>query len=312
MIKPKYDILWKGMIEEVMADLLLFIDPGIEKEVDLKRGFEFLDKELAALYPQPGKPSRTRVVDKLVKVFLRDGKERNILLHVEVQGSHDGEFARRMFEYFIRLFSKHGRPVAAIAVLTGKDGKRIPAVYEDRCLWMYARYEFKTLCITDYPDEILKASKNPFAAVMLVAKEALLRVKGTEEDRDLILLEEKTQMAMLLKEKMAAFGEEKTNAILAFLNNYVLFKNPEINLIFMQRTDEIFEKENTMGIIEQLAEIKGQEGLKKGKEIGLEEGLEKTVRLFLSNTEFSPEKIAELVGVPLALVEKIQQELRKK
>ncbi len=84
----------------------------------------------------------------------------------------------------------------------------------------------------------------------------------------------------------------------------------------MARTDEIFEKENTMGIIEQLAEIKGQEGLKKGKEIGLEEGLEKglkkAVRLFLSNTEFSPEKIAELVGVPLALVEKIKQELRKK
>ncbi len=49
-MKPKYDILWKGMIEEVMEDLLLFVEPGIEKDLDLRRGFVYLDKELAELY----------------------------------------------------------------------------------------------------------------------------------------------------------------------------------------------------------------------------------------------------------------------
>jgi hypothetical protein len=76
----------------------------------------------------------------LIKVYLRDGAERWMLLHVEVQGSNDKDFAGRMFEYFIRVFSKHGHPVAEIAVLTGKDGKKMPAAYEDRCLWMRARY----------------------------------------------------------------------------------------------------------------------------------------------------------------------------
>jgi hypothetical protein len=303
-MKPKYDMLWKGMIEEVMADLLLFVDPEIGKQLDLNRGFEFLDKELAALYPQPEKPSSTRVVDKLVKVFMRDGQERFVLLHIEVQGSHDAQFTRRMFEYYIRLFNKHGQPVAAIALLTGKDGKRMPAVYEDRCLWMYARYEFKTLCITDFSDEVLKANDNPFAAVLLVAKEALLRVKGEEMQRDLVLLEEKTRIARLLKEKMVVFGKQKTEAILAFLNNYVVFKNSNINLIFMQRTDDIFQKENTMGIIEQLAEIKRHEAVEEGKA--------ESVRLFLANTEFSPDKIAELVKVPVALVKKIKKELNGK
>ena len=51
--KPKYDILWKGMIENVMEDLLLFVDPDIGKELDLERGFEYLDKELAEIYPDP-------------------------------------------------------------------------------------------------------------------------------------------------------------------------------------------------------------------------------------------------------------------
>jgi len=59
-----------------------------------------------------------------------------------------------------------------------------------------------------------------------------------------------------------------------------------------------------MGIIEQLAEIKRQEAL--------EEGNVKTVRLFLANTEFSPAKIAELVGVPISFVERLMKEKKAK
>jgi predicted transposase/invertase (TIGR01784 family) len=306
--KPKYDILWKGMIENVMEDLLLFIDPDIGKELDLGRGFEFLDKELAEMYPEPEKPSNTRIVDKLVKVFLRDGSERWMLLHVEVQGNNDKNFARRMFEYFIRLASKYGHPVAAIAVLTGKVCKEMPTVYEDRCLWMRARYEYKTLCITDYPDEMLKASTNPFAAVIMVAKEGLLKTKGTDEEKDNLLLEQKLLMVRLLKEKMVAFGKKKTEAILSFLNNYVVFKKSETKRKFMTKTDEIFEKKNTMGVIEQWAEIKHQEGREEGRE----EEKQEFVRSLLAKTEFSPEKIAELVGVPIAFVKKIKKSLSAK
>jgi hypothetical protein len=69
----------------------------------------------------------------------------------------------------------------------------------------------------------------------------------------------------------------------------------------MQRTDKIFQKENTMGIIEQLAEIRHQEGI--------EEGLEKAIRSLLTKHEFSIQKIAELLDVPLSLVEKVKKEL---
>jgi len=300
------------MLEEIMADLLLFVDPEIGKELDLERGFEFLDKELAAMYPEPEKPANTRVVDKLVKAFLRDGTEGWMLLHLEVQGKNDKDFARRMFEYYIRVFSKHGRPVAAIAVLTGKNGDKMPAAYEDRCLWMRARYEYKTLCIIDYADEMLKASTNPFATVMLVAKEALLQFKGTDEDRDNFLLDQKLQIVRLLKERMAIFGEKKTRAILTFLNNYVVFKNPKTNRNFIQQTDQILGKTNTMGIIEQLAEIKHQEGIEKGHRKGVKEGLEKAVRGLLAKTKMPASEIAESVGVPIALVKKVKKEMNGK
>jgi hypothetical protein len=311
-MKPKYDMLWKGMVEEIMADLLVFVDPEIGKELDLERGFEYLDKELAEMYPEPEKPGNNRVVDKLVKVFLRNGSERWMLLHLEIQGKNDKDFARRMFEYFIRVFGKHGRPVAAIAVLTGRTGDKMPAAYEDRCLWMRARYEYKTLCVTDYADEMLKASTNPFATVILVAKEALLQFKGTDEDRDNFLLDQKLQIVRLLKERMVVFGEKKAAAILTFLNNYVVFKNPKTNRNFVKQTDQILGKTNTMGIIEQLAEIKHQEGIEKGHRKGVKEGLEKAVRGLLTSSKFSPTKIAELLGVPVTLVKKVKKEMHGK
>jgi hypothetical protein len=83
--------------------------------------------------------------------------------------------------------------------------------------------------IGDYPDEVLRASTNPFAAVMMVTKEGLLKVKGTDEERDNVLFEQKMLMVGLLKEKLVIFGERKTRAIIAFLNNYVVFKKPENN-----------------------------------------------------------------------------------
>ena len=307
-MKPKYDILWKGMIEEVIEDLLLFVEPEIGKELDLGRGFQFMDKELAEMYPEPTKPANTKVVDKLVKVFLRDGAERHILIHLEVQGKKEKAFARRMFEYYIRIFSKHDCPVAAIAIFTGRSGNKMPGCYEDRCLWMRTRYEYKTVSITDYSDEVLRASTNPFAAVMMVTKEGLLKLKGTDEERDNLLFEQKMLMVRLLKEKLAIFGERKTRAIIAFLNNYVVFRKPENNYKFVEQTDEIIGKKDTMGIFEQLAEIRHQEG----REEGVEETKVEIVRSLLTKTEFSLGKIADIAGVSVYFVKKIRKELNAK
>ena len=310
------------MLEEVFEDLLRFVDPKIGKELDLKRGVEFLDKELAEMYPEPEKKSSTRVVDKLVKVYLRDGSEKWMLLHVEVQGRNENGFAERMHRYYYRLLDRYGRDVAALAILTGRDGKNVPDKYERRTFWGRVLYEYKTLCITDYTEDELVASDNPFAVVMLVAKEALMKLKGSDEEIDAALLEHKLMIVNLLHGK-GLFSEHKINAIMIFLENYVRFKKPETNRIFRKRVDQKTGKKNTMGIIEQLTEIKAEEALEKGRKEGRKEGREETkekvriaqersVKAFLNNTEFSMSKIAELVGVPVSFVKKVKESLRPK
>src|ERR1700733_6128313 len=102
---------------------------------------------------------------------------------------------------------------------------------------------------------------------------------------------------------MAVFGEEKTHAIHAFLKNYVVFKKTETNRKFMKKRDQILGKNNTMDIFDQIVEINVQEGLEEG----MQKGLEKAVRKLVANTKFSPETIAELLEVPVSLVEKIKE-----
>ena len=98
------DILWKGVLEWVFEDLLRFVFPEADRVFDIQKGFGFLDKELAEMYPEPEKKTNVRVVDKLVKAFRKDGKEEWVLIHIEIQDQTKVKerplFPERMFRYF--------------------------------------------------------------------------------------------------------------------------------------------------------------------------------------------------------------------
>jgi hypothetical protein len=76
----------------------------------------------------------------------------------------------------------------------------------------------------------------------------------------------------------------------------------------MEEVDKRTGKTNTMGILEQLVDIKSKEAREEGRA----EALEEAVKAFLSNTEFSVEKIASLVKVSVPFVEKVKENLVKK
>ncbi|MDQ7064316.1 MAG: transposase, partial [candidate division KSB1 bacterium] len=74
------DSAWKDVLEGLFPHFLEFFFPEIYQDVDFNRGFEFLDKELRQIL----KRSETgkRIVDKLVKIFLKNGSEKWLLLHI--------------------------------------------------------------------------------------------------------------------------------------------------------------------------------------------------------------------------------------
>jgi len=299
------DILWKGMLEEVFDDLLRFVFPRAESIFDLERGFDFLDKELGVMNPNPGRKSATKFVDKLAKVFLRDGTEEWVLCHVEVQGANDKEFAKRMFKYYARIFDRHDRPLTAIAIFTGKDGKKLPGMYVRKYEGAELIYKYNTLCILDYEDRSLAENPNPFALVILAAKKALLSGKNLDE----VLLKEKLEIAKLLKKR--GYSETKTNMILSFLHNYVRFEKTETNCIFEEEIDRLTGKSNTMGLIEQIRQMKLDEARAEARKEAAGERNRIFVTNLLNSTSFSLKKIAQLAGVSESFVNRVKASLKK-
>ena len=73
------DLLWKTILETLFEDFLAFFLPDLYPQVDLTKGYTFLDKEFQKLFPSSKKGQR--YVDKLVKIYLQDGRSQWILVH---------------------------------------------------------------------------------------------------------------------------------------------------------------------------------------------------------------------------------------
>jgi hypothetical protein len=140
----------------------------------------------------------------------------------------------------------------------------------------------------DYSEEKLERSNNPFAQVMVAAKVRLLEGKIPEED----LLEIKLLAATKLQEK--GFDRVKIRAIFNFLKNYVLFEKPEMNRKF----DKLFKQTDKYNVMNTVEYIRME--AKEEKSIAVAKNL-------IATTEFSDERIASIVGVPVALVKDIHQ-----
>lgn len=97
----------------------------------------------------------------------------------------------------------------------------------------------------------------------------------------------------------------KIRAIFNFLENYVLFEDPEMNRIFREQIKP-YDKNNVMSV----DEFVKQTGIEKGIEIGRENSSRLFVENLLKESSFPVEKIASLANVTVDFVNKIKNELK--
>ena len=89
-----FDSPWKEALDLYFRAFLLMFFPEIHDAIDWSRPVEMLDKEFQQLVPRAAQGRRT--VDKLVKVWRKNGRAVWVLIHVEVQAQKDRAFGRRM------------------------------------------------------------------------------------------------------------------------------------------------------------------------------------------------------------------------
>jgi len=261
----KQDSSWRKILDKLLPEFLAFFFREIHQAIDFKKGFEFRDKELQKILPQDDDTGQ-RVVDKLVKVFLRDGSEKWLLIHIEIQGYREVDFAKRVYNCNYRISDRFGEKVISVVLLTDDDPKFRENVYEISQWGFQLYFKFPVVKLLDYRDkwEELERDPNPFA----MATKAFLKTvetQGNDQER----YQWKKQFLLELYRK--GMSREMILALYEFIG--VIMALPQVKDEALYDEIEQTTEEKQMSVLAVAERV----GIKKGMEQGMEQGIRETI-----------------------------------
>lgn len=256
--RTDYDSPWKEIIESYFPQFLEFFFPLAYREIDWVQPYEFLDTELQQL--EPDAEIGKRLVDKVAKVWLLGGEEAWVLVHVEVQGQYEREFAQRMYTYNYRLFDRHKQRVISLAVLADEERNWRPASYGYELGGCRVSLEFPTVKLLDYEDdwENLEQSTNPFGIIVM----AHLKTKATHRNP-----ESRLNWKLSLVRRLYERGYSRQDILELFRFIDWLMVLPEELKLSFKEIAKSYEEVGRMRFVSYLEELAIEEGiLRKGRE----------------------------------------------
>lgn len=240
------DELWKAALETFFKDFLeLFFEDCVDL-IDFEKPFEFLDKELSRIIPKS--ESKNRRVDKLVKVFFKDGTDQWFLIHIEIQGQHEKNFAERMFHYFYRIKDKYNRQVTAFALFT-YPRQSYPRAYEYEFMGTKLRYEYRSFSILELAKKE-RSPKNIFGYLIEIACAEKLSKNEKILQKDLL------DIIRRLDKNDISIANFKF--LLHFVEGYIKWQKGNFFSIFEKEIDLIIKPSKSMGL-QELFELKATE-----------------------------------------------------
>jgi hypothetical protein len=287
-MKINRDALWKGIIEDLFEDFLHYFFPEYIDEIAFEKGYEFLDKELQMIYPEANTENKQRQADLLVKVFLKNGVEKWLLIHIEVQGYQDETFPFRMYVYNYRSFDRFGKKVTALAILTDDNANFRPNFYEDTTWGTTIRYDYQMFKLLDYKVSYFDESPNPFASVLQVAR-AYIQNKRFKSDND--LLELKVQLFRIMLSK--GHDKKTIRAITNFIKHYVSFKKNDFYNKFEEQFHIITKTNKSMGLLELVETMAKKESFEQGAQEERTKMIRKVARKML----FKENSIEDIIDI---------------
>ena len=261
-----YDSPWKEAVESYFPEFIEFYFPDASQQIDWARGHVFLDQELRAVVQDAelGK----RFVDKLAKVALRDGSERWVYVHLEVQGNAQAEFAERMFVYNYRLYDRYRQPVASLAVLADTTANWRPNHFGFAVLGCEHELRFPAVKLLDYAaqQDLLYSNPNPFALVTL----AHLLTQATRQDMN-ARFAAKWKLVQLLYQR--GWGKQQVIDLFSVLD--WMMRLPEQLKRSLWHNIEVLEEQEKMRYVTSVEQIGIEKGLLLGRLEGEQSGIAK-------------------------------------
>ncbi|HIK51153.1 MAG TPA: cytosolic protein [Oscillatoriales cyanobacterium M59_W2019_021] len=292
----EYDTPWKDAIEQYFPDFIAFFFPDANEQIDWSCGYEFLDRELQQIV-RDAELGR-RLVDRLVRIYLIDGEEVWVLVHIEVQSQEEDDFAERMFVYHYRIYDRYQRRIASLAVLGDDRPNWRPDEFGYELFGCQIRFQFPIVKLLDYQPQwsVLDDSFNPFATVVM----AHLTAKETTRDRSA-----RKAWKLALTRRLYEKGYQRQDVINLFrFIDWMMTLPAELEREFWQ---EIIQEEEArrMPYLTTIERIALEEGREEGLVEGRLETLLMAIKLFLrfkfgtAGSEYFAEEFSEIQNVEL-------------
>jgi hypothetical protein len=258
------DSVWKEAVETYFEEFINFFFKDIAEDIDFDKGYEFLDKELEKITKDAeiGK----RFADILVKVYLKNDLEMWLLIHIEIQGYYEKDFAERMYIYNYRIFDRYKKDVVSLAILADNAKDFRPNKYEVKYWKFRHTFEFPIVKLLDYKDkwEELDKSRNPFAIIVM----AHFKENETKKNVD-----ERLFWKITLVKKLYEKGFLKQDILLLYkFIDWLVNLPDDLNLSFHNEIVK-YEEEKKMPYITTAEKIGLEKGIAQGLEKGMTQGL---------------------------------------
>jgi hypothetical protein len=274
-----YDSPWKEVLERYFEDFMAFFFPAAHADIDWSKEHEFLDKELQKVVREA--ELGRRLVDKLVKVWRKDGGEVWVLSHIEVQGEEETDFAERVYMYNYRLFDRYHHWVASLIVLADERVGWRPTRFGYELWGCEIGFRFPAVKLLDYRDRWaeLEANPNPFALVTMAHLKAQeTRGKG----------EERKRWKWYLTRRLYERGYARADVLNLFrFIDWVMRLPEELEEGFRQEVEQ-YEEERRMRYVTSIERI----GMKKGI---LQTAREDVIDVLETRFEEVPPSMAEVI-----------------
>ncbi len=251
-----FDSPWKEALDVYFEAFLKLFFPDVHADIDWERGFEVLDKELQQIAPDA--EIGRRYVDKLIKVWLRDGAEQWVLIHVEVQMSQEVNFGWRIYVYNYRLFDSYNREVASFVILGDDNPNWRPNSFGYSRWGVKVGIEFPVIKLLDYREkrEELEQSDNPFATVVLAHLDTIETRQDQHERMD-----RKFRLTRRLFER--GWGEKEIRQLFRLIDWMMDLPKP-LEKVFWDQVKQ-YGKENVVPYITTPERIGMEKGLAQGR-----------------------------------------------
>jgi len=279
-IHTQADTAWKQILDVYFKNFVDYCLPDLSRLIDWSRAWSSLDKELQSI--SKNNLAGKRLLDKLMKVYLLDGKEQWILVHIEVQGKPEETFPNRMLTYNYRLYDKYEKSIVSCAILTDDNKKWRPNHCKVGFAGSYLSLDYLVIKLIDYRDKLveLDASSNSFASVIFAQLKAIEARFKPDEYRKKI----KFSLTKRLYEK--GFSRDEICDLYRFIDWLIGLPEP----LELEYLNEVHELEG----VKQMPYISTAERL--GMKLGAEQNAIK-IAIGMLEEGFDRDLIARLTGL---------------